>query len=221
MIVKENKVEVMLDLQSKIKNANLPLLVINQNPESFSALTEKFKNDSFSLDGKTAKIADIRELIRWLSLKPVFGSHKLAIVLNAEKINLAAANALLKTLEEPPVYAKIVLVTSEEQKILPTIISRCLKVRLVTKADFTEPEGYLSPESLAQKTVQERFRWADVTSEGGNADKILILWQEYFRQKLLKGNDVLEILKFLAWSRDLLLTNISVKLLLENLTLNF
>jgi len=221
MIVKGNKVKVMFNLQSKLLNTTLPLLIIAHNQESFLEILEKFKNDSILLDGKTLKIADIRELIRWLSLKPAFKDFKLVIILNAEKINSESANALLKTLEEPPSFAKIVLISANEKRILPTIHSRCLKIRFSQKADLSEPEGYLSPDVLSQKNIQERFKWVNEIFEEGEVEKILILWQEYFRQKLLKGEDVIETLKFLSLARDLLSTNISVKLLLENLTLSF
>lgn len=211
----------MKDSQSKIFHANLPLLIVGQDQKPFLEILKKFKNDSLLLEGKRVKILDIRGLIKWLSLRPTFGDYKLVIILDAEKINSESANALLKTLEEPPSYARIVLLTSDEKKILPTIHSRCLKIRFFEKVSFPEPEGYLSPEIISQKSIKERFKWADEISESEEVDKILILWQEHFRKKLLGGEDVLEILKFLERARDLLSTNISVKLLLGNLVINF
>lgn len=67
----------------------------------------------------------IRELKNKLQLKSYSGKKKIAIIDDAEKMNLTACNAFLKTLEEPPGDSLIILVTDSPQLLLPTIISRC------------------------------------------------------------------------------------------------
>ena len=61
-----------------------------------------------------------------IAIKPYSGKHKIYIVDEAEKMNQQAMNALLKTLEEPPEYAVIMFLTTSQDVMLPTIISRCV-----------------------------------------------------------------------------------------------
>lgn len=60
--------------------------------------------------------------------KPINGERKVYILNDAEKMTQEAQNCLLKTLEEPPAYAVIILITSNEAALLLTIKSRCLKI---------------------------------------------------------------------------------------------
>lgn len=76
-------------------------------------------------DGAFIKIDQIRELQRELSLRPFQARRKACIIKNADRLHAAAANALLKTLEEPPGEALIILVTTNKSAVLPTINSRC------------------------------------------------------------------------------------------------
>lgn len=72
-------------------------------------------------------VDEIREqIVNDVSLKPYSSRYKIYIIPDAQLMNPAAQNALLKTLEEPPEYAIIILLTSNVDKVLPTIISRCL-----------------------------------------------------------------------------------------------
>lgn len=76
-------------------------------------------------------IEDIRtQLIEDVMIKPYCSSYKIYIVDEAEKLTLQAQNALLKTIEEPPAYAVIMLLTSNMEAFLPTITSRCVKLNL-------------------------------------------------------------------------------------------
>lgn len=61
-----------------------------------------------------------------IAIKPYSGPHKIYIMDEAEKMNTQAQNALLKTLEEPPEYAVILLLTTSVEAMLPTILSRCV-----------------------------------------------------------------------------------------------
>lgn len=72
-------------------------------------------------------IEDIREqLIADVSIKPYTGPYKIYIVDEAEKLTVQAQNALLKTIEEPPAYAVILLLVNNAGSLLPTISSRCV-----------------------------------------------------------------------------------------------
>ncbi|HLP26988.1 MAG TPA: hypothetical protein VK147_00015 [Candidatus Didemnitutus sp.] len=71
------------------------------------------------------RIGQIRELKRSLSLSAVQGGRRVVIILNAEEMTIEAANAFLKTLEEPHDDVTLILTTSRPERLLQTIVSRC------------------------------------------------------------------------------------------------
>lgn len=79
---------------------------------------------------RTLKIDQIRALQHDLSFSPFEGKYKIAIVRRFEEANEEAANAFLKTLEEPPSYVIIILTARDASLLLPTIISRCQTIAL-------------------------------------------------------------------------------------------
>src|SRR5712672_1429351 len=74
-------------------------------------------------------IEQVRELIVRLGTRPARGTIRIAIIDDAETLNIPAQNALLKTLEEPPGHAIIIMVTSSERALLDTVRSRTRTVR--------------------------------------------------------------------------------------------
>lgn len=79
--------------------------------------------------GETIKIDQVRELISKIIEKPIVSNRKVYIINDSEKITKEAQNCLLKTLEEPPEFVTIILVSSNENLILNTIKSRCMKIK--------------------------------------------------------------------------------------------
>jgi len=78
------------------------------------------------LDGNNIKIEQIRNLQKRIQEKPIISNKKIYIIDNAETMTTEAQNCLLKTLEEPPEFATIILIGSNENAFLPTIKSRCM-----------------------------------------------------------------------------------------------
>ena len=79
----------------------------------------------------TIGVDDIRQQInRDVDIKPYYGPKKIYIIPECEKMTVQAQNALLKTLEEPPAYALILLLTTNADLMLPTILSRCVVLRM-------------------------------------------------------------------------------------------
>ncbi len=70
-------------------------------------------------------VDDIRTLVDQVRIPPQAGKYKIYIIDEVHMLSAAAFNAFLKTLEEPPAYAKFILATTEKHKIIPTILSRC------------------------------------------------------------------------------------------------
>lgn len=78
---------------------------------------------------KEIGIDRIRELKRFMQLRPVGGKVKVALIDDAHLLTIAAQNALLKVLEEPPAHSFLVLISSNPDALLPTVRSRCQRVR--------------------------------------------------------------------------------------------
>lgn len=98
------------------------------------------------------KIERVRELQREIMMKPYEGRYKVFVLCNAETMTVQAQNALLKTLEEPPPYGVLILLTSNVNSLLPTVVSRCqtLKLRPVERdriSNFLETEKEISKEA--------------------------------------------------------------------------
>jgi len=75
------------------------------------------------------KIDDIRNVLRLAGLRPYNGNVKIFIIDNAHKLNIEAANSLLKTLEEPPRNTLFFLITHKPQNIIKTVLSRCKTIK--------------------------------------------------------------------------------------------
>jgi DNA polymerase-3 subunit delta' len=80
--------------------------------------------------GGVLRVDQVRELQRSLSLAPYQAHYRIAILLRFEEANPSAANALLKTLEEPPQHVVLILTAESGEGLLPTIVSRCEMLRL-------------------------------------------------------------------------------------------
>ncbi len=81
-------------------------------------------------DGARVKIDQVRALQHDLALRPVEGRYRVAIFDQFEAATIEAQNALLKTLEEPPDYVVLIVLASDPELLLPTIVSRCQQVPL-------------------------------------------------------------------------------------------
>mgnify|MGYP001575829131 CR=1 FL=1 len=194
------------EVQSLLKVKNPDLLMIQENP---------------------IKISHIRELIHWANIKPHSSERKLAFILNVNNLTLDAANCLLKILEEPPASTIIILQSDKKEGILATVISRCQIIREMNLENAKpETDGFLSIDKISQMSLCERFDYINsiLQKDEQMKEKIAALinfWEREYRQKLLSGKDYRSILKRISEARSLLLTNTSVKLLLENIVLEF
>jgi DNA polymerase-3 subunit delta' len=113
-------------------------------------------------------IDQMRDLMQQVQLKPTEAGYKLAIIAGANRLNVQAANAFLKTLEEPPQKSIIVLLSTEPSRILETILSRCLRLNFsVETARSLTPEQanwlqkFSSAAAAEQKSLFGRYRLLD------------------------------------------------------------
>jgi DNA polymerase III subunit delta' len=105
------------------------------------------------------RVDEVRELARRLSLAPLRGRRKLAILTPADALNERAQNALLKTLEEPPPQTTFILVSAQPDQLLPTVRSRCARVQLVP----------LLPEMIAARLMREKVAEAEARERAARA----------------------------------------------------
>lgn len=123
-------------------------------------------------------VEDIRDLIERSKLAPMMGKHKVYIIDEVHQLSSAASSALLKTLEEPPENVIFILATTDPQKLLPTIISRCqqfnfFKIRTDQiqnhLLEIAEKEGISMDTSAAYKIA--------ILANGGMRDALSIMDQ--------------------------------------------
>lgn len=100
------------------------------HPETPHLIATGQHPDYLQVQKETAviRIEDIRNMEKWLYQKPYWGERRVVVINEAHYLNRESGNALLKTLEEPPAYAIIILV-ADSSMLLPTIVSRCQMVR--------------------------------------------------------------------------------------------
>jgi DNA polymerase-3 subunit gamma/tau len=97
--------------------------------------------DYIELDAASNRgIDEIRDLLERAAYKPSVGRFKIFMIDEAHQLTKDSFNALLKTLEEPPEYLKFVLATTDPEKMLPTVLSRCLQFNLRPMAPETVAE---------------------------------------------------------------------------------
>lgn len=141
------------------------------------------------------RIGSIRMLEHRIYLTPHEANYKIFIIENAELMTVQAANAFLKTLEEPPNDSIIILTTSKPNSLLPTILSRCQKIQ------FAAISRHLIEKELEKNKFLEKFEikmYARIAN--GNMEKALRLIDE---GRIESREKTIEFLKFLLSGNDL------------------
>lgn len=120
-------------------------------------------------DGNSIKIEQIREMQKKVQEKPIGAKRKVYIIDQADKMTSEAQNCLLKTLEEPPEYVTIILISSNENIILNTIKSRCMSIKFknITEENLTK----FAKEILGYQNLTENL----LKSFGGSIGKCIKL----------------------------------------------
>lgn len=179
-------------------------------------------------DGNSIKNKQIEEFQHELQLKPYESKKKIFIIKHANGMTTSAQNRLLKTLEEPPEYALIILLSTNVNSFLPTIKSRCqiLKFKVVNADCLVKVlvDRYNAPEEEAvilatfshgiignalelmesQEFKQDREEIIRIIEQIFDNDKFTTLQSaEFFINKKDKINDYLDIIQL--WFRDLLI----------------
>jgi len=109
--------------------------------------TENQFNEALGFESKSAIIAvpEAKAILSTLAFNPLEGGYRAVVVYLPEKMNADAANRLLKAIEEPEGRTQLLFITHSPDKVLPTISSRCLRIRLVPDNNVKGNE-YLGPQ---------------------------------------------------------------------------
>ncbi len=147
--------------------------------ESCRSFLEQRSYNVYELDAASNNSVDnIRELIDQVQIPPQIGRYKVFIIDEVHMLSTAAFNAFLKTLEEPPKHAIFVMCTTEKQKILPTILSRCqtYDFQRISTQDIVEQLTYIAGQEsirVEPRALQVIARKAD----GGMRDALSVFDQ--------------------------------------------
>ncbi|MEW6563460.1 MAG: DNA polymerase III subunit delta' [Pseudomonadota bacterium] len=187
-------------------------------PEALSASDESGSEDE-SKKSKQISVDQIRSLVHFSNLTAHQGGLKVILIHPAEAMNLNAANALLKTLEEPPHGVLFILVSHKPQQLLPTIRSRCLALSAVppTKEEsvfWLESQGVVQPESWLARAGFAPVAAQALAESGGEGKEYTALLQSLSRPDQLDAIAVAEhlqraepakvILLLQQWTYDLI-----------------
>lgn len=159
---------------------------------------------------KTGSIGvdDVREQIHdTIMIRPYSSYYKIYIVDEAEKMTVQAQNALLKTIEEPPSYAVIMLLTTNQEIFLPTILSRCIQLKLKPLQDLVI-KSYLVG-SLGIKESRAEIYGAFARGNLGRAiylassEEFQLMYTELLHMlKHLRSMDITELLFYIKKMKD-------------------
>lgn len=146
-------------------------------------------------------IDEIRELKNGIRFVPTKSKYKVFIIDESHQLTKEAANALLKTLEEPPAHAIFVLATTELQKILPTILSRCQRFdfRKLTLPEITKKLELIAKSEKAK--IEKSALELIALNSGGSIrdaesllDQVLIFTETPDKDKTIKSEDIKDLL---------------------------
>lgn len=157
------------------------LFIVGNHPDAIMINPEE--------TGKQIKIAQVRELIEYVSLKSFSGKRKIAIIEPAEAMNRSTANALLKTLEEPPPQSTLFLLSYRPERLPITIRSRCQRIDFKPAFDQNTIEWLQNKINNPDSSAELLLRLAD-----GGPFKALELSDDeqlQHRQSLLKDLNAL------------------------------
>jgi DNA polymerase-3 subunit delta' len=210
---------------------SISTIIIGKSKEGREEKILKLINDSkFSLKNnpdlliiekiKTKKsigIEEVREIGKFLKILPISHSQKVVIIKESEILTPEAQNSLLKILEEPPEYARIILEAESEVRFLATITSRCQVI--------TANENYNDSKNSSkflEMTLNEKFIWAENTAKL-EKDEIIeelnSIFKDIKKSQIKVSTNSLNLL--IETIENLSKYNLNTRLALEYLSLNF
>lgn len=210
------------------KTINCENLTAELEPcDTCESCTSFNNNASFNIHELDAasnnSVDDIRSLVEQVRIPPQVGKYKVYIIDEVHMLSQAAFNAFLKTLEEPPDYAKFILATTEKHKILPTILSRCqiFDFRRISVEDIAEHLHYVS-ESEGVNSEDEALNVIAQKADGAMRDALSTFDQIVsYSGDILTYKSVIENLNILDYEYYFKVTDAIIKSEIPGLLLIF
>ena len=170
--------------------------------ESCQAFNNNASFNIYELDAASNNsVDDIRNLVDQVRIPPQIGQYKVYIIDEVHMLSKDAFNAFLKTLEEPPAYAKFILATTEKHKIIPTILSRCqiFDFKRITVDDIAKHLEYVA-QSEGVTAEPEALNIIAQKADGALRDALSIFDQMVsFSGKTITYKDVIDNLNVLDY----------------------
>ena len=170
--------------------------------ESCRAFNSNTSFNIYELDAASNNsVDDIRNLVEQVRIPPQIGQYKVYIIDEVHMLSKDAFNAFLKTLEEPPAYAKFILATTEKHKIIPTILSRCqiFDFKRITVDDIAKHLAFVA-QSEGVTAEPEALNIIAQKADGALRDALSIFDQMVsFSGKSITYKDVIDNLNVLDY----------------------
>lgn len=147
--------------------------------DSCRAFNDSASFNVFELDAASNNsVEDMRSLVEQVRIPPQGAKYKVYIIDEVHMLSGAAFNAFLKTLEEPPAYAKFIMATTEKHKIIPTILSRCqvYDFKRITENDIRKHLQYVADQE-GVTVEEEALRVMATKADGALRDALSIFDQ--------------------------------------------
>lgn len=175
----------------------------------------RFHPDVLWVEGDRLGVEQAKQVREHFLLKPHSAKGKVVVVVGADNFTSDAQNSLLKTLEEPPGEAQLILTASSEGALLPTVISRCETVYISSKAD--KKVDYDRAERFLNLDLEGRFVMIDDTEDKDLLlEELLRYYGDTLGDKPTQVENAKLVLRALEWQKS----NVSVRAILEYLSLS-
>lgn len=163
-------------------------------------------------------VEEAKKIREHFALKPFLAKGRGAVLESGDKLTHDAQNALLKTLEEPPEKAVLILGANSTDAFLATVLSRCQVIRIEDYPKDQENKllkNYLKDiEGLEKKSLEEKFLFIEKLEE---KEQFLEALSIYYHQKMQKNPSFLEINKKLLKAQEWKKSNVNIRAILEYL----
>ena len=191
--------------------------------DSCRAYNESASFNVYELDAASNNsVDDIRSLVEQVRIAPQGAKYKVYVIDEVHMLSSAAFNAFLKTLEEPPAYAKFILATTEKHKIIPTILSRCqvYDFKRINDNDIIKHLQYVA-KSENVEAEEEALRVIAAKADGALRDALSIFDQivsfsggNITYKQTIENLNVLDVNNYFKMVNHLFSEDISAALLL-------
>lgn len=158
-------------------------------------------------------IASVRLIKKFLSQKPFNHPQKFIYIPDAEKLHLESQNALLKILEEPGENSYVLLTSTRPQKLLPTLLSRCQKIKIPNIESQDKTETW----PISGQAKKDLLFASALTTNKDEIKDLLLAQVQAYQQKYIStpNSDTAKIIKKLISALDLIENNVDPKSALD------